>query len=512
MGSLAVAAPLQGAAVLLAAFAAAAVLVLPDGRRRAWAMVLALAGSAAVIGTLVGGQVGDIVGRQPALAGAGAAAGLGAVAVTAGLILRRPHLVALLALGALPFRVPIPVGDGAANLLVPLYVVVAGGCLAYLLRVLREGAGDEDGGYDDRSRALVGLERALAGVLVLYAVQATYSTELSQAAKNVAFFYVPFAVLFRLAADVEWTDQMLRRALGIVAGLAVVFAGIAYYEFATGHLLIPNPKVLAANEAKPYFRVNSLFFDPNIYGRFVALAMIVVATVLLWTRRGRTTVVLAAVLAVLWGGLLLSLSQSSFATLLIGLAVLAALRWRPLPVVAAGVAVAVAGAALVFAFPGTFGVDKTSEQALNRATAGRVKLTRAGLEMARDRPVWGFGSGSFAERYRARERVFSPLAAAESHTIPLTVAAEQGALGLVAYLLLLGSALRLVFSGVAARVRASATPRAVAGVAVAAAFCGLLVHTFGYAAFLEDPLTWALLAVAAALGRTRDVPTPDTIG
>ena len=34
---------------------------------------------------------------------------------------------------------------------------------------------------------------------------------------------------------------------------------------------------------------------------------------------------------------------------------------------------------------------------------------------------------------------------------------------------------------------------------VLAAFTGLVVHTLLYAAFLEDPLTWALLAVGSAL-------------
>ena len=38
-----------------------------------------------------------------------------------------------------------------------------------------------------------------------------------------------------------------------------------------------------------------------------------------------------------------------------------------------------------------------------------------------------------------------------------------------------------------------------ARVAVAAAFVALLVHTLLYAAFLEDPLTWALLALGTGL-------------
>jgi O-antigen ligase len=329
-------------------------------------------------------------------------------------------------------------------------------------------------------------------------VQATYSEDLEQATKNVAFFYVPFAVLFRLAADVPWSPRMLRTALRVVGIMALAFAAVAFVEFATGHLLIPNPKVLAANEAKEYFRVNSLFFDPNIYGRFEALAMVMLATVLLWSRRTRESALLAAALAVLWAGLVLSLSQSSFAALLVGLAVLAAIRWRPGVVAAVAGAAVVAGVAIVVFSPGTFGLKNTSDRALNRATAGRAKLTEGGLEMARDRPVWGYGSGSFATVFRERERVVSPVAAAESHTIPLTVAAEQGLIGILAYLLLAAAALRAVFSGVR---HSRSGVMAIARAAIAASFCALAVHTLGYAAFLEDPLTWTLLAIGVSLGR-----------
>ena len=46
--------------------------------------------------------------------------------------------------------------------------------------------------------------------------------------------------------------------------------------------------MIASNELEEYFRVNSLFFDPNIYGRFLALVMLGLAGVLLWERRPRT--------------------------------------------------------------------------------------------------------------------------------------------------------------------------------------------------------------------------------
>ena len=45
---------------------------------------------------------------------------------------RRPGLVAVLAVLALPFRVPIESGGNTSNLLVPLYFVVAAGVLAWI--------------------------------------------------------------------------------------------------------------------------------------------------------------------------------------------------------------------------------------------------------------------------------------------------------------------------------------------------------------------------------------------
>jgi hypothetical protein len=43
--------------------------------------------------------------------------------------------------------------------------------------------------------------------------------------------------------------------------------------------------------------------------------------------------------------------------------------------------------------------------------------------------------------------------------------------------------------------------------AVLAAFVALLVHTIGYAGYLTDPLTWALLAVGGSLAG-QQTPAP----
>ncbi len=485
----------QGAALLAAGAASVWVLAARDSRVQAWAMVAALILAALGLVAVSGRAIADTAAERPAAAAAALAVGLAAVAACAVLVRRRPFMLVLLALGALAFRIPVPVGDERVNLLIPLYGVIAAGVLAQLLPRGRDRP--QPGVPEDRRR--VRLEQALAVVVGCYALQGLYSTDPEQAIKTLCFFLAPFAVLYRLVAATPWTPRLAPPAFGVVAVLAVIFAAIGLVEYSTGHLIVSNPKVVDSNELKPYFRVNSLFFDPNIYGRFLALAMTAVATALLWSRHRGRTAALGSVLALLWAGLVVSLSQSSFAALLVGLLALAALRWRLAPVAALTAAAVLAGVALVALAPGAVGLEESSFKGVDRATSGRLGLVRGGLEMARDRPLAGFGSGSFAERYRARERVFSPRVAAVSHTTPVTVAAEQGILGLAGYGALLWAALGLVFAGARAPRDGGSPLQDAVRAALAAAFLALVAHTMAYAAFLEDPLTWVLLALAAAV-------------
>ncbi|MEA2124995.1 MAG: hypothetical protein QOI80_1777 [Solirubrobacteraceae bacterium] len=497
MTVLAVAPALQGTIALLATIAAAIVLVVDDARRRAPAMVAALVLAGVALATVVGDQAKDALDGRLAMAGAAAVVGLAVLVAGAWLFRRRPDLLLVFAFATMPVRIPLTIGGETANLLLPLYAVIAAGVLARCVRVRRV----QPEPRDPRVRTV---ERVLAGVIVLYAAQSIYSTDVESAIKDIAFFLVPFALLFRLLLDLAWTGRLVRIAIGVTVALALVAVAVGLAEFATRHLLLANEKVLAANELKPYFRVNSLFFDPNIYGRFLALTMVLIAALMIWTPYPRVLWGSAALLALLWAGLVPSLSESSLAVLAIGLAVLAALRWRTRPVVLTVAVVAVVGVGVVVAFPGVAGLESRSFAAIDKATSGRAELVRGGLRMVEDRPIYGFGSGSFAERYRKREHLLSERAPAESHTIPVTVAAEQGVIGLGAYILLVVVALRMQLLG--AR---ETLPRA----ADAAVFIALFEHTLVYAAFLEDPLTWALLAAAAGLRRRlpSTEPAPDVV-
>ena len=147
----------------------------------------------------------------------------------------------------------------------------------------------------------------------------------------------------------------------------------------------------------------------------------------------------------------------------------------------------------MLAFPSALRLDLGDAESLDDATSGRYELMRGGVDLAGDRPLWGWGSGAFAEEYLEQGFGARSDAVSASHTIPLTVAAEQGA------------------------DRARRLPRAAGGGARAAAaaaratiptarswppgFVAVVVHTWLYAAFLEDPVTWTLLAVGAVLAR-----------
>jgi O-antigen ligase len=470
--------------VIVAALLAGGAIVAGSVRARAAAMVAALLLAPVLLAVNVwhSPQL-DTLRHRPALAAGAAVAGLALVCALAWLMARRPAALPVLAVAALPFRIPLSAGGSTASLLVPLYLVVAAGVLAYAVPRLR---GDDD----DAPFAPRMLEWLLAGTLVLYAVQSAWSSDFEKALQQVAFFYVPFALLFCLLREVDWTPRLIAGCLGVLIALAVVFVGIGFVEYARKELFL-NPKVITANQFEDFFRVNSLFFDPNIYGRFLAMVMLGVTALLLTRARPAEVLACAGLLGILWAGLLVTFSQSSFAALLAGLAVLAALRWSMRWALTVAAAVVVAGVIFVIAAPGALRLDLGSPASADKATSGRADLIAGGARLFSDKPVLGYGSASFAREFRRHEHSSSRRAASASHTIPVTVAAEQGVIGLAVYLALLVAALARLFAGA----RGGSAARGF----VAAAFVGLLVHTMLYAAFLEDPLTWTLLGVGTAL-------------
>lgn len=472
---------LAGLGVVVAACGAAGAILLPAGRSRSLAMLVALV----LFPVLILGdqwhshQIVDLR-HDPSRIVFLAALGLALTAALAYIFRRWPILLPLAIVVALPFRIPLHAGGDTANLLVPLYLVIAGGVVAITLRDWRVLIRPLPG----PSGPPAWLPRVLAAVVVLYALQVLYSADFSKGLQNVCFFFVPFSLVYGLLREVDWDRRLLTLVLWVIGIEAVCFVLVGSIEYVSKSLFW-NAQVIRSNEFHTYFRVNSVFWDPNIYGRYLALVAVVAMSALLWARERRTFALLTALIAVLWIGLVPTFSQSSFAALLAGMAVLAALRWS-VKWTALAVGAAVVAVALVAIVSGSFSFNR-----INIDTSGRANLVSGGVHLFSQRPVYGYGSGSFPKAYREHVKTRkAPVSV--SHTEPITVAAEQGIVGLIAYFGLVVAALLTMAAGLRREVT-------VARAAVLATFVALLVHTMAYAGFFEDPITWVLLVAGASL-------------
>jgi O-antigen ligase len=428
-------------------------------------------------------------GHRPLLAGAavlGTALAIGGAAV----FRRWPWLLPLVTLACIPARIHVSVGSTEANLLIPLYGVVA--AAAFLV-------GWELWRGDSRDRELAIVTWPLAAFVAWVGLSILWTGDLRQGSIDLLFFYLPFGLLAVVLARLEWRRLWAFALLVEVAALALVFAGIGLYQYATRDIFW-NPKVRIGNAYAPFYRVNSVFWDPSIYGRFLVVAILACLVAVLFTRDRRLLLGGTAAIGAIWAGLYFSYSQSSYAALVAGVVLAMIFAWGR-----RGLAIA-AVAAVVLAF-GALAVPNVRHdvfgngRGLNSATGGRGNLVRTGARIAVHHPVAGVGVGGFKHAYaelthlKGRE----PKAAA-SHNTPVTVAAETGIPGLLLFAWLLASGLLLAFRRFA---------RDLPGLTALA--CGLVlasigVHSLFYNAFFEDPTVWAALGLAAVVARRPKAP------
>ncbi len=479
------------AGALLACCGGAAALLLRDPRWRYGAVGLALFGAVA----LIAGDVWDQPRFQdlrsdPAAVGAAIVFGGIALGATAATFVRVPAAFAIAVFAVISLRIPVQVGGETNFLLVPLYGVIAGGWLRAVWLLARGRAEELQNSASPRADARP-LARwlcvALAASLVVYGIGVAWTDDPTNATRNVAFFLAPFAGLLALLRDLRWHRKLLGQVLGAVVAVGALMAVLALWQYATRELIL-NQDLQAANQLHIYFRANALFRDPNILGRYLVFAIVALGAWIAWGRRPTGQMLGAtAVAALLLAGLAVTFSQTSFMALAGGLGALVCLRlrWRGF---ALALGMGVTAAAVFLALGGMPESDVAKERNdLAEVSSGRANLITGGIELFERRPIAGWGSGSFTTSFRREiERIKKPV----SHNEPITVAAEQGVLGLIPYLAVVGLAIALLVSP---------WPRTAGKAAVAGCFAALLVHSLGYAGFAIDPATWALLALGLVL-------------
>ena len=483
----------------LAAVAGAlgAVLVLAGESRRALlgGLVLLALAELGLAGSLSGGGLGDAF--SPAVAGAGLLAAL-ALGAAAWFLVRRPGLVPVLVLLAAPFRLPLDfdrsnalfvsiADDGQLGRLLPLYFVLAAAVLALVWRVARE---------REQPRGLPRMIALPTAAFVGFAcISLLWAQDLDAGRDLLAYFTVPFAALLAVVARSPFPDWLPRALARVAIGLAALFAAIGLFQAAIGELFFFAPKLEITNANSDYFRVTSLFVDPSLYGRHVVLGLGVLLVVLALGRIGPKLGV--ALVALMFGGLVFSYSQSSMITLIVIVIALGiALGDRVLRRAAI-----VVSAVLVLGLAGFFILSAVEGDSLRRQTSDRSDRIEDTARVIERDPIAGVGIGGQPRATRRLVRRDQSTKAFVSHTTPLTVAAELGAVGLVLYVWLLVGGARLI-----EHVRRR---EAGLGLGLGVVFLGLFVHALGYSGFLEDPITWVVLAIGAAF--LMSLPEPSAV-
>lgn len=463
--------------------------------QRAASLALLIGAWGFLLASLVPGEdARDGIDRFAAPAGAAAGAvGLAVVValvvVAVRLIVGRPTIWFVLLGIALPVRVPVSLGSLEANLLVPLYVVIGLGVVAWVWGRAR----GRLPGPATEGPAVMALP--IAAFVAFALVSSLWSADPEEAAVKAAFFYVPFAVLYALVLA-WWPCARALAALAVttIAGASIA-ATVALWQYATREIWW-NETLQQANVYSRFFRVNGIFYDPNILGRYLAIG-ILACLALAWVRRGRAELAaLAAATALMTAGLFVTFSRSSALMLMLGIVLLAVRALGPRRALATGAVVLVVAGGAALAVSDNIRHAATDLDRLERVSEGRFDLIRGGLTIWRDEPVLGAGLGGFEQRF---EETLTPVEQRRvrvviSHNTPVTVLSEEGVVGFALFLAL------LVGVGWGA-VRGSAR-QGEAGWArwtLGAILAGIVVHSLLYAALFEDPFAWVAAAGAGAL-------------
>lgn len=416
---------------------------------------------------------------------AATAAGLVLAVAGAWLVTRYPYSLAFLTLACVPVRLPVDIGSERANLLLPLYAVVTALALALGWQLVSG---------EFRSRELGPVAWPLAVFVLWTGVSLAWTLDLKKGSIFLAAFVLPFGLLAIGFARLPWRGRWLTWLWGGLVATALAYAAVGMYQWVTRDIFW-NPGIIVGNAYATFFRVNSVFWDPSIYGRYLAIAILVtLAGVLLGGVRGRRGVVLYVIVITTWFGLLFSFSQSSFVALSVGVVVAAAVAWGRRAAVAL---VALSLLAIVFSLVVPQVRDEIADKSrsgLNKVTSGRSNLVSQGVRIAIDHPIAGIGVGGFRRAYADRTGVAGddPKRVA-SHTTPITVAAEGGIVGLGLLCWLVASALGATLL----RLGRGFTSRT--SLAIGVALVAITVHSLFYAAFFEDPMTWALLGLVGVV-------------
>ena len=447
--------------------------------------------------------------RHWLLLGGGAVVGLALLAGLTWLAWRYPRWAVPAMIVVMPLRVPLSAAGSSANLLVPLYLTALAILLAEV--VLRDRLRWPDDLPRDPARYALAAVIAVAGVTTLWVGlhYAAHDAAFAASLTKLFAFFLPFAVVYYLVYRYLARREDLYRLVFALLGSGAVLAVVGLVQYPTRWTFINRAKILREAQIEHVYRINSLFWDPNMCGRFMVVVAVLAAAAALALPGTRRRWLPAGVAALAAAALLLTFSRSSWLALSTA-AILFEFVWlgrrKGLVVASLTVALLLGGfvAYTQLRSPGATERKLETLYGWNKLSGGRAYLVRGGWKMFERHPE-GIGFGGFPLAYpdyrqyhlvRGEKRPLGAKDLTESHTTAMTILAEQGVEGIAAFVALLvayfATALR------SAGLREDRRLRLLQG-GFMAVVLAILLHSFFYNAFFEDPYLWTVMAASMAI-------------
>jgi putative inorganic carbon (hco3(-)) transporter len=244
-------------------------------------------------------------------------------------------------------------------------------------------------------------------------------------------------------------------------------------------------------------RVNVTFVDPNIFARYMVIAIIANLILnILQTDKRKHLLYLGTLIPLLIG---LWMSYSRAGMLNVVLMSIALVLFLPNKKLITGVGISgLLGIGIISANPAVVQRFADLRKGVNALDPGRLYLWNVAWEIFKDRPLLGVGLGAFQRTFEEyyKYMMLPQFWVTRSHTTLLTVASELGIIGLSSLMWIWICLFRAV-----SKLRSLTRETYILGVGFFLIVLSVFVSSQFEARFFEDPVIWLCMALLLVLGQ-----------
>jgi len=353
---------------------------------------------------------------------------------------------------------------------------------------------------EKRREPRVILTHFLTRALMIYIVVGVFSLFYSLDRGNTAVEIVRLLTLFLLYLGICLLAEKKHTFLPfqVVHWVGVALVPLALYEGMTRHFIWRT--YLAEGMIA---RVNATFVDPNIFARYLVLAIVANLILQYWNTAAWKRIVYIGSLLGLLGALAITLSRSGILTLAIVLVLTVLLIPRKRMIQPIGL-LGLIGVVMIAMRPTIWQRLLTFREGFGALDAQRQYLWKAAWAMFTDHPILGVGLGGFQEVFltqyiRFKTAIPDTEGATLSHTTILTIAAELGLMGLAALAWVWIALIRVLRGLRKLGLDRNGLEQYIPGVGYFLWITTVFISSQAEARFFEDPMIWISMGMMVRL-------------